>query len=153
MLKTKSLLIGVIGLALLFALWPTAGADAGPNLPPRPTLVPTSVPLPIAITGASIELLVPTSSLNYYTVVQWQSSVDHLWHTVISWQGNLDDTVPNSTPTLAYKRWWVYDTNFGQQNFRWQVFDKPNGKLLVTSATFNLPTHSGQTVISQVTLP
>jgi hypothetical protein len=152
MFNHKHLLIGVLFMALLFAMWPNS-ATAG-NLPPRPTAVPTSVPPPnpAPAAGALIELRMPTASLNYFTVVQWQS-IDQVWHTVESWQGNLDDTFWGNGQTWAYKRWWVNSTQFGQKNFRWQVYDRPHGKLLVTSSTFDLPTRDKQQVIVQVALP
>jgi hypothetical protein len=152
MLNHKSLLIGLLSIALLFAVWPTIATAS--NLPPRPTPIPTSTPVPnpAAPSGALIELHVPTASLNYYTVVQWQD-VQNVWHTVESWQGNLDDTFVSQGQTIAYKRWWVNSAQFGQKNFRWRAYDRPNGKLVVTSSTFDLPTHDKQQVIVPVTLP
>jgi hypothetical protein len=128
---------------------------ASANLPPRPTEVPTAVPTAAphtSISGASIELRVPTTHLDYYTQVQWQD-FRGTWHTVLGWQGNLDDTAISNGQTFAYKRWWVYVTDFGQQDFRWLVYDRPNGKALVTSSIFNLPTYNRQQVIVPVILP
>ena len=152
MLNYKPLLSGLLLMAMLLAVWPNS-ATAN-NLPPRPTPNPTSTPVPnpAGLPGALIELRVSTVNLNYFTVVQWQSS-DRLWHTVESWQGNLDDTFLSNGQTLAYKVWWVNSAQFGQKNFRWLVYDQPNGKLLVTSPTFDLPTRDRQAVIVTVTLP
>jgi hypothetical protein len=154
MLNYKRILVGVVGLAMLFAALPgIAAADLPPRPTPIPTPNPTSIPSsPGAGTGALIELQVSTASLNYHTVVQWQD-IQGLWHTVDSWQGNLDDTFVSGGKTIAYKRWWVNSAQFGLKNFRWQVYDRPNGKLLVTSQTFDLPTYGKQQVIAAVTLP
>jgi hypothetical protein len=147
MLNHKRILTSFMCLAILFTLLPRI---VSADLPPRPTPNPTSAPA--ATSGALIELRMPTTSLNYFTVVQWQGA-DQVWHNVDSWLGNLDDFLTNSRPTTAYKRWWVYPADYGQQNFHWQVFDKPNGQLLATSATFDLPTHDKQIVISEVARP
>jgi hypothetical protein len=154
MFKTNRFIISLVCIAMLFALLP--GIAGAGDLPPRPTPppLPTPTPVPVAagIFGAVIELRLPTTSLNYFTIVQWQSA-NQVWHDVDTWQGNLDDFLTNSTPTTAYKRWWVYPADYGKQNFRWQVFNKPNGKLLAASATFDLPTHDKQIVISEVAQP
>ncbi len=144
MFKTNRFFISLMCIALLFAALP--GAAGATGLPPRP-------PLPaVGDQGALIELRVPTTSLNYFTVVQWQGT-DLLWHNVDTWQGNLDDFFFSGGRIMAYKQWWVYPADYGKQNFRWQVFNKPGGKLLVTSATFNLPARGRQDVISVVALP
>ncbi len=147
MLKTKLVLLGCfLGLIGLLMMMP---APASADLPPRPTEVPTTG---ASIAGASIELHVPTTNLNYFTQVQWQD-YKGVWHTVIGWQGNLDDTLISNGQTFAYKRWWVYVANFGQINFRWLVYDRFNGKVLATSPVFNLPTYNRQQIIVTVTLP
>jgi hypothetical protein len=152
MVNYKRIIIGLMGLAMLFAAWPGVAAA---DLPPRPTPNPTSTstpPLSSPVTGALIELRVPTASLNYHTVVQWRD-IQGVWHNVDTWQGNLDDTFVSGGKTIAYKRWWVNSAQFGLKNFRWLVYDHPNGKLLVTSQLFDLPTHTKQQVIVEVALP
>ena len=151
MLNYKRIIIGFMGLAMLFVAAVPGVAVA--DLPPRPTPNPTSTPpLSSPVTGALIELRVPTASLNYHTVVQWRD-IQGVWHNVDTWQGNLDDTFVSGGKTIAYKRWWVNSAQFGLKNFRWQVYDRLNGKLLAASQTFDLPTNAKQQVIVAVTLP
>jgi hypothetical protein len=146
--------IGLLGVVmLLVAMTGVAAADLPPRPTPLPTPTSTSVPASSNSTASAlIELRVPTASLNYYTAVQWLDA-QGAWHTVDSWQGNLDDTLNKVDQTLAYKRWWVNAAQFGLKNFRWLVYDRPNGKLLITSQTFDLPTYNRQQVIVAVTWP
>ena len=139
-----ALLLTVIGVLLISSV-----ARANPLvLPPRPTPPPTVSPSD----GAQIELRVPANRLNYFTRVQWQMS-NGTWQTIPSWEGDLDGFLSSGGTTLAYKRWWVLPVNFGERHFRWQVYDRPGGKLLAASATFDLPTAIKQDVINSVTLP
>jgi hypothetical protein len=143
-LNKNRLLINLVCITMLLAALP--GVVGASELPPRPLLPTKSV-------GAAIELRTPTTSLSYYTAVEWQDTIGG-WHIVDTWQGNLDDFLNTRNNTwIAYKRWWVYPQDFGKQNFRWRVYDKPNGKLLFTSSTFDLPTQNGQDVITTVALP
>jgi hypothetical protein len=140
-------LFGLIcAVALLAGLGPnTPTATAAP--PPRPTLTPTPYVAPAKIAGSYIELRVPTDNIKLWTVVQWQDPQGN-WHDVETWRGILDEINQHK----GDKRWWVYPRDYGTGPFRWLVYDQPNGQVLVTSRSFNLPGGPNQHVIVEVTL-
>jgi len=93
------------------------------------TPVPTITPIVVAsvVEGAYIELHARPKA---WTVVQWQDGLG-AWHIVEGWQGSADE--------VGEARWWVSSTQFGLGPFRWAIYDKPGGALVVTSRTFALP--------------
>lgn len=160
MLHTRSRRIFVaaiiaLALTLIFiALGAGQKTVAGGGLPPRPTTsptpvmptaTPTAVPA-IPVNGAAIRLYTSEPAPGAWTVVQWQNEQGN-WYDVVGWRGHLDDGQADM------KTWWVYPTNFGEGPFRWVVYGSPTGPKLVTSETFDLPTHNGQLVIVEVELP
>ena len=159
--------------AILF-LTPMEPAQAVPPwrpslTPPPPTLQPITEEEP---GGAYIELWAEFPSnwpwhkrhwQDLWTIVQWQNEAG--WHNVIEWQGTLDritiDKADCSNPlcterddlVTGYKRWWVSDDDLGDRPFRWQVYDRRGGRLLVTSEIFDLPDAVHRIRIVEVTLP
>jgi hypothetical protein len=105
-------------------------------LPPRPTDTPT----PALVTAPKVGYIVlqPSASLKTkigWTVVQWQDGLGR-WQTGDGWQGTLDDD--------GQKTWAVLTADLGKGPFRWVAYDKPNGKVLATSASFHLPKREGE---------
>ncbi len=141
-------LLGLASVALLMSLWSNTPAATAAPPPPRPTLTPTPYVVPAKIAGSYIELRVPTDNIKLWTVVQWQDPQGR-WHDVETWRGILDEINQHK----GDKRWWVYPRDYGKGPLRWLVYDQPNGQLLVTSRSFNLPGGSNQRVIVEVTLP
>ncbi len=109
---------------------------AAPNLPPRPTLTPTSTPAPTstpvspAPNLARILLVAGSAYEGAWTVVQWQDKPGE-WHDVEDWQGEVRN---------GWIRWRVAPKDWNTGPFRWQVYDKADGTLLASTASFTLPT-------------
>ena len=143
-------LLVLVGGSLVLAVQATQ-ADGLP-LPPRPD--PVSPPPgpdtgPSRPVGGWIQLQAQGGvDPSQWLDVQWQDSLG-VWHTVESWHGRLDQ-VANGMGT---KTWWVDRFTFGPTPFRWLVYDSTGKNVLVTSATFNLPTQNQQTVTVPVSLP
>lgn len=111
------------------------------GLPPRPTVEPIAGDTPYE--GGLIELRLSGMTEPLWTAVQWQDAFGN-WHTVEGWRGTIDLT--------QVQQWWVNAENLGEQNFRWRIYTAPNGDLLATSETFDLPAHNLQKVIVPVEL-
>jgi hypothetical protein len=128
--------LGVILVAVL-ALCGTSTVSAD-TLPPRPTPGPTATPgnpaAVVGLSGAYIELQVPTAHSAWWTTVQWQDGQRN-WHDVTTWQGGLDEI--NSG--LGVKTWWVAPADLGKGPFRWVVSDVQGGPVVAISEAFNLP--------------
>ena len=136
--------IGLLGL-LAFALFSTATVSAGP-LPPRPTPGPTPVIIVGRPTqGALIELHASAAQPTWWLVVQWQDEPKN-WNTVTGWQGSFDSIDAGT----GVKTWWVAPSDMGTGPFRWAIFDAKGGKLLATSAAFNLHFQKGTKIVSTV---
>ena len=117
------------------------------DLPPRPTTLPAT-PEPNAATkpgGGWIQVRV-SNATTQSVIVQWQDTLG-AWNDVSGWRGQFD-TIENS---VGIKTWWVDQSLFGAPNFRWMVLDA-NGKALVPSPVFALPTEKNQSVLVQVSL-
>jgi hypothetical protein len=131
-------------LALVIASLMLIRAVPAYALPPRPTPEPATES---GDAGAPLELhlrLSPARLARWqtiWTVIQWQDAVG-AWHDVEGWRGSLDQVVNGE----GQKIWWVYQRDLGTGPFRWLVYDRPGGKLLAKSSSFNLPGVSGQTV-------
>lgn len=103
---------------------------AAPNLPPRPTLTPTPTPVSPAPNLARILLVAGSAYEGAWTVVQWQDKPGE-WHDVENWQGEMRN---------GWIRWRVAPKDWNTGPFRWQVYDKADGTLLASTASFTLPT-------------
>ena len=142
-------LLILMGASLLLAVQ-TTQADGLP-LPPRPELV-TPVPEPGSgpsrPVGGWIQLQAQGGvDLSQWLDVQWQDSLG-VWHTVDSWHGQFDQVMNG----MGAKTWWVDRYTFGPTPFHWVVYDNTGKNVLVTSATFNLPTQNQQTVVVTISL-
>jgi hypothetical protein len=132
---------------MIAGLWTSTPTATAAPPPPRPTLTPTPYVAPGRSVGSYIELRVPTDNLNLWTVVQWQDVQGH-WHDVDTWRGSLDEINNHKGDKL----WWVYARDYGTGPFRWVIYDQPDGQLLATSRSFNLPAATNQHEIVEVTL-
>jgi hypothetical protein len=147
----RILLALTVCVCVLQALAATAplSAPARADLPPRPT--------PTPVVGGAIQLQVqfpqtlahPWQEL--WTVVQWQDRQGH-WHDVQGWQGTLDEAVVEDGQPLGHKTWWVGAGDLGKGPFRWLVQRNTGGRVLATSAPFDLPGYNKATVTVEVTL-
>lgn len=148
--KTRFIIILGLMLALAFIgsqfVWPLMQVQAGPTLPPRNTPQPSSndddddsgsTPL-----VAFIELQAPSAATGSWSVVQWQDS-DGNWHDVEGWRSVLG--------VGGYQRWTVAAKDFNTGLFRWQIRQGgPDGAVLGTSQTFDLPANALQTMVVSV---
>lgn len=117
--------------------------QARAELPPRPTKTPIpdkERPTPDLPAGTLILHTQPTVT-GLWSVVQWQDTTGK-WRDVEGWRGEI-----NAGKTI----WWVEQTQWHTGPFRWAVFETRDGKLLVTSDLFFLPS-SGETKIIRVHL-
>lgn len=134
----RLLSLGVLGL-VLSVFWALLGpVEQAAALPPRPTDTPT--PSPVTAPKVGYIVLQPSIQLKAkigWTVVQWQDGFGR-WQTGGGWQGTLDED--------GQKTWAVLAADLGKGPFRWVAYDKPNGKVLATSASFSLPKHEGASV-------
>ena len=135
------MVVCVTGLAVLMLMTVTPAIDAqhALPLPPRPSPTPT----PPAAGGGLIVLQTTSAPSDAWTVVEWQGTFGS-WYVVEGWQGTLEND--------GTKTWWVDRKNLGKGLFRWRVYQAPGGRLLTTSASFNLPTLLGQSVVVTVTV-
>ena len=159
-LIVASLLIVGILCALGLALVPAQAAPEG--LPPRPDDTPTPSSLQpaedvkSAADGAVIVLEVvfdddwPTRGVAWqdlWTVVEWQD-VDGTWYEVAGWQGGLDKV----NGGLGWKVWWLEDDLLGRGPFRWVVYERYGGAVIVVSDAFDLPERVGKMVTVEISL-
>jgi hypothetical protein len=147
----------VFWLTSLLSNWQMAGAGglqmSYTRTPPAPTSTPPKPTwTPVPRLGAPLKLRVEGShvAMNLWTVVQWQNE-NKQWYDVEGWRGTLDQIEQG----VGRKDWWVDQANFGQVPFRWQLYQSLGGKLLATSAAFDLPTSPRLPVVIvvAVTLP
>ena len=135
----------MLGLLLAVLLWPGWVQAAPLQLPPRPP-TPTVVPM---LDGRwdAIQLRMIQPPEDAWITVEWQDARSG-WHTVTSWQGGFDST----SDDVGLKTWWVAPADRGKGPFRWRVYQSRGGKLLATSAPYDLPTASRTTVAVGLTL-
>ncbi|NJM41933.1 MAG: hypothetical protein HC853_14845 [Anaerolineae bacterium] len=96
-----------------------------PGLPPRPPApAPVLPPAPQA-SGGHIVLRLPHAHTDWTEVV-WEDATGGL-HLVEGWR---------AYAAQGEVRWFVAPYDFRKGPFRWQVYDKPNGRLLATSERF-----------------
>jgi hypothetical protein len=140
-----------VGLAITLSVVPTPVQA----LPPRPTSIPTPTSPPAALPasrssleGGQIVLRIQGGvQPSLWTVVQWQDGLG-AWHDVEGWCGTLDKVANGE----GKKTWWVERADLGHGPFRWLVYERPAGRLLTYSASFNLPQAPGQTTFVELTL-
>ncbi len=111
---------------------PVSQPSSSPAPAPRPGEGPPqgwweTVPAPPD--GARILLLAPPHREGAWSVVQWQDG-DGRWHDVEGWRGEIQG---------GRKRWWVHPSLYGKGPFRWQIYSRPGGSLVVQSPPFTLP--------------
>ena len=140
-LRVALLSIGLVGL-LMAALMAMPDPETAQALPPRPTQ--PAINAPTHIMGGFITLTTVGATNETWTAIQWQDANGD-WHLVDGWQGT-----PNSDNEV---HWYVGPENLGSGPFRWQVYDVPNGEILATSDSFDLPTQAGETEAIIVTVP
>lgn len=130
--------LSVLVTVLIIALSSLISIETAWALPPRPAFAPpppetegeSGGALVLSLTWSDLSLPMQTA----WTVVQWQDQAG-AWHDVLGWQGTLDEM----TAGQGQKTWWVYHSDLGKGPFRWLVYQKQGGRLLVTSAPFTLP--------------
>jgi hypothetical protein len=145
----------VLALLVLVGAWLSLAVQAthadGLPLPPRPvfeTPVPETGSGPTRPVGGWIQLQAQGGAdLSQWVDVQWQDSLG-VWHTVDSWHGQFDQVMNG----MGVKTWWVDRYTFGPTPFRWIVYDSSGKNVLITSASFNLPTQNQQTVVVSISL-
>jgi hypothetical protein len=100
---------------------------------------------------ATITVYAPGATAGAPLVVQFQDGFGN-WNTVDGWKGTLDGLTDVGVP---FKKWAVYQANFGQGPFRWVVFNMDGQTIWGTSDAFNLPPGGGieltQTIVPGVT--
>ncbi len=144
--QTISKPIRLLGL-VTFGIWlaalqmPGWAQAASFSLPPRPS-TPTAAPAP----GGTIQLQARQPQPGAWTVVEWQDALGS-WHAVTGWQGSFDWI----SSGIGFKTWWVALEDLGKGPFRWRVYWSGSGKILATSAPFNLPAASRVMVTVEVT--
>jgi hypothetical protein len=155
----------LIGLTLLIVMSSLAVAHAAPPPPPPPLPPeePSSVPEPPPEGGRiNLQIQFP-ETLSYqwqdlWTVVQWHDHGDcsnpkGTWRDVEGWPGSLDEIVTRADGTVVgRKTWWVAEDDLGKGPFRWRVYRRAEGWLLVQSEAFDLPARKGQMVTVEVML-
>ena len=80
-----------------------------------------------------------------WTVVQWRDDRGY-WHNVEGWQGTLDEVQDG----VGEKVWWVAEADLGKGPFRWLVYQERDGRLLVASDSFYLPSDVGRVALVEV---
>lgn len=134
-------------------------------VPPTPTPVPppTATPEPViaqpAHSGSRLQLHVhygpnwPWHLLAWqelWTEVEWSDGNN--WHTVGGWRGQMDSISQVGGQWVSLREWWVGGQDLNTGPFRWVVYEKPGGKVLLTSDPFMLPAHSGETIRIDLTV-
>jgi hypothetical protein len=147
----------LVGLTLLILMSSLAVARAAPP-PPPPPLPPEQTSSTPASEGGRINLQTQfpeTLSFQWqevWTVVQWHDEKSY-WRDVEGWQGSLDQVVTQADGTVVgHKTWWVTKRDLGKGPFRWCVYRRTGGWLLLQSEEFDLPAREGQMTTIEVTL-
>ncbi len=133
-MRKKSLIIGLV-FCLASALLGGSILSAAGDLPPRPPVPTAEPPVPV-VTGAFIRLETTPAAAGLSTGLQWRDLFGR-WHDVDGWRG---ETEPDGS-----KLWWVAPRDLGSGPFRWLVIDA-KGKTLGSSAPFDLPARTGETL-------
>ncbi len=163
-------IIVVLGLVMtLFVLALTFSQNtSADDLPPRDTGVPTATPEPVVESkvivsnlpeGGTIDMKASFSSDWPWDQMMWQDvwlevewTDGETWFLVDGWKGNLDSIDQEDGTWVGHKAWWVAEHDLGTGPFRWLVYDKEGGSLLVTSDEFTLPAGTGLSTVVTVEL-
>ena len=146
----KWLMLMVTG-AMLLMMWATPAAHSANSVPMVPTATRPApmTPLPTpgighatVLDGAYIELHIFDAQPAWWTVVQWQDA-NGVWHAVEGWRGTADDQ--------GNVQWWVSPTDFGTGPFRWAIYARVGGSLMMVSQPFDLPRVARQQVVVEMT--
>ncbi len=76
-----------------------------------------------------------------WIVVQWYDE-DGVWQDVDGWQGTFE-AIQQAEDWTGVKEIWLTDVHLGSGPYRWQLFERSNGRLLTTSDLFYLPSTGG----------
>ncbi len=144
-----------LGALLLLLLQPLAATADNLDLPPRETPGDeVEVEEPAVIInglGARVHLQARFSQDWPWDTMHWQEDLwlqvqwldaDGVWHDVDGWQGTLD-AIWQADDWLGMKEIWLADVHLGTGPYRWQVYERDNGRLLNTSDPFYLPSNGG----------
>ena len=148
-------LFSLAAFGLLLVSTRQATAD-GYDLPPRDedtTITPLAPTEPIVATGegARVHLQAHFSQDWPWETMHWQQDLwlkvqwldeDEVWQDVTGWQGQLD-AIQQKEDWVGMKEFWFADAHLGTGRYRWQVYEVADGRLLVTSDPFYLPSKSG----------
>lgn len=121
------LILVLLAIGLPASLQAAPSADLPPRDPPTPHKSedkPSKIPL-----AGFIDLYVQPARTGLWAVVQWQDTAGD-WHDVEGWRGAVDS---------GYQQWGVFPAQFGTGPFRWAIYQGAGGKLLSSSAPFELP--------------
>lgn len=162
-MRTRRLAVGILllvglGGALSLILLPGPAQAAPEDLPPRP-----STPTPAALApakpvpdGASILLEITFGDdwaghelawQDLWTVVEWQDE-EGTWHVVEGWQGGVDKV----SGQIGWATWWLANDLLGRGPFRWVVYERRGGPVMVVSESFHLPAFRGRIVTVEISL-
>lgn len=143
-LSIAPVLAAILALACLMVSFPAGSQAKSDDLPDRNTATAAAhggdgkEDSPDKPAAASIELYAPGIAAGVWTVVQWQDS-DGFWHDIDGWRGQV---APGGRI-----HWDVAEKDFGTGPFRWEVFAAGEGQPPLISDPFNLPAHSGDTLL------
>jgi len=90
-----------------------------------------------------------------WTVVEWQDPLGD-WYEVesddgtMAWQGTLDYIDKEGK---AWKVWWVDPPDYGKGPFRWVIYDRQGGNVMVVTHNFYLPSGANKRVIVETSVP
>lgn len=159
-------LIAFLGLlaSLLLLLRPLTATADNLDLPPRETPgVEVEAEEPEVIInglGARVHLQAhfsqdwPWEAMHWqedlWIVVQWLDE-EGVWQDVAGWQGTLD-AIQQVEDWQGVKELWLADVHLGTGPYRWQVFERDNGRLLSTSDEFYLPNKGGDLLTLEMML-
>jgi hypothetical protein len=142
------------GLSLLLALavLHPPPAAAMPPRPPRPTAPPATV-TPSQRTLIVLLFALPPATLPdgwraLWTGIQWQDGAG-AWHDVEGWQGALDEVARG----VGKKTWAVADGHLGGGPYRWLIYARPDGDVVMTSRPFYLPSAAGDIYEIELAMP
>ena len=83
-----------------------------------------------------------------WIVVQWYDE-NGVWQDVDGWQGTFD-AIQQAEDWMGVKEIWLADVHLGTGPYRWQLFERGNGRLLTTSDEFYLPSKGGDSTAVDV---
>lgn len=148
-----------LGAGVLLLLGAGRATANGFDLPPRETPPEVAVVQPNG-EGARVHLQAhfsqdwPWDSLHWqedlWLKVQWLDQ-EGAWQDVDGWQGSLD-AIQQVEDWMGVKEIWLADGLLGTGPYRWQVYEKDNGRLLTSSEPFYLPSKGGDLMAVELML-